>query len=85
MAGFEVAVAFPLVERSSGFGLELELRGPANPGMAGFAAPEPVIISMAGFALLSRRHLPGGHIYTCASQIAADGLPTHSRGLLDLS
>jgi hypothetical protein len=45
MAGFAVAVAFPLVERFSGLGLGL--RGPANPGVAGFAASEPVITSMA--------------------------------------
>jgi len=30
--------------------------------MAGLAASEPVITSMADFALLSRLHLPGGHI-----------------------
>src|ERR1700681_3734451 len=76
MAGFEVAVAFPFVERFSGLGLglglrlglrlRLRLRGPANPGMAGFAASEPVITSMAAFALLSRLHLPGGHISTPA-------------------
>ena len=54
--------------------------------MAGFAASEPVITSMAGFALPSRFHLPGGHISTPApAQIGADGLSTHSRGLLDLS
>ena len=62
MAGFEVAVVFPCVERFSG----LRLRGPANLGMAGFAASEPVIPSMAGFALPSRFHLPGGHISTPA-------------------
>src|ERR1700681_1484438 len=65
MAGFEVAVAFPLVERFSGLGLGLglgsRLRRPANSGMAGFAASEPVITCMAGFALPSRFHLPGGH------------------------
>jgi len=64
MAGFEVAVAFPFVERFSGLGLEL--REPANPAMAGFAASEPVITSMAAFALPSRFHLPGGHISTPA-------------------
>ena len=66
MAGFEVAVAFPFVERFSGLRLELGLGGLADPGMAGFAASEPVITSMAGFALLSRLHLPGGHISTPA-------------------
>jgi hypothetical protein len=34
--------------------------------MAGFAASEPVITSMAAFALPSRFHLPGGHISTPA-------------------
>jgi len=34
--------------------------------MAGFAASEPVITGMAGFALPSRFHLPGGHISTPA-------------------
>jgi hypothetical protein len=53
--------------------------------MAGFAASEPVITCMAGFALPSRFHLPGGHISARASQIGADGLSTHSLGLLDLS
>ena len=66
MAGFEVAVALPFVERFSGLGLRLRLRGSANPKMAGFAASELVITSMAGFALLSRLHLPGGHISTPA-------------------
>ena len=68
MAGFEFAFAFPLVERFSGLGLGLglSLRGSANPGMAVFAASEPVITSMAGFALLSRLHLPGGHVFTPA-------------------
>src|SRR5437899_7353336 len=82
MAGFEFAFAFPFVERFSGLGL----RGSANPGTAVFAASEPVITSMAGFALLSRLHLPGGpYLHTRASQIGADRLSTHSRGLLDLS
>jgi hypothetical protein len=45
----------------------LGLRGPANLGMPGFAAFEPVITCMAGFALLSRLHLPGGHIWTSAA------------------
>jgi hypothetical protein len=62
MAGFEVA--FPFLERFSGLGLGLSR--PANPGMAGFAASEAVITSMAGFAFLSRLHLPGGHISTPA-------------------
>jgi hypothetical protein len=66
MAGFELAFAFPLVERFSGLGLGLGLSGPANPARAAFAASEPVITSMAGFALLSRLHLPGGHISTPA-------------------
>jgi hypothetical protein len=43
MAGFEVAVAFPFVERFSGLGLGLGLSGPANPGMTGFAASDPMI------------------------------------------
>jgi hypothetical protein len=64
MAGFEVAFVFPFVERFSGSGLRLGW--PANPGRAGFAASEPVITSMAGFAFLSRLHLPGGHISTPA-------------------
>jgi hypothetical protein len=34
--------------------------------MAGFAASDPVITGMAGFALPSRFHLPGGHISTPA-------------------
>src|SRR5207249_4301255 len=32
MAGFEVAFAFPFVERFSGSGLGLKLRAPTNPG-----------------------------------------------------
>jgi hypothetical protein len=62
MAGFEVAVACPFVGRFSGLGL----RGPVNLGMAEFAASKPVITCMAGFALPSRFHLPGGHISTPA-------------------
>jgi len=60
MAGFGLAFAFPFGERFSGLGLGRSR--PANPGMAGFAASEPVMTSMAGFALPSRFHLPGGHI-----------------------
>jgi hypothetical protein len=66
MAGFEVGVAVPFLGRFSGFGLGLQLRGSANPGRAGFAASDPVITAMAGFAFLSRLHLPGGHISTPA-------------------
>jgi hypothetical protein len=66
MAGFEVAFAFPFGERFSGLGLGLQLRGLTDPGMAGFTASEPVITSMAAFALLSRLHLHGGHISTPA-------------------
>src|ERR1017187_7033095 len=47
LAGFEVAFAFPLVERFSG--LTLGSRGSGITGMAGFAAPESVITSLAGF------------------------------------
>src|SRR5256885_2065799 len=61
MAGFEVAFAFPFVERFSGSGLGLKLRAPANPGMAGFAASEPVITSMAGFSGLFVGRLWGVH------------------------
>jgi hypothetical protein len=63
MAGFEVVVAFPFL---GGSGLGLQWRESANPGRAGFAASEPVITPMAGFAFLSRFHLPGGHISTPA-------------------
>src|ERR1700724_1982545 len=49
MAGFELAVPFPLVGRFSGLGLG----GPLDSAMAGFALP-------------SRFHLPGGHISTPA-------------------
>jgi len=62
MAGFEVVLAVPFLSRFSGLGLG----GSANPGRAGFAASEPVITPMAGFAFLSRFHLPGGHISTPA-------------------
>src|ERR1039458_6361300 len=54
LAGFEVAFAFPLLERFSGLGLgESEITG-----MAGFAAPESVITWLAGFA--ARRPQPLG-------------------------
>src|SRR5271163_658 len=51
LAGFEVDFAFTLVERFSGLGLGLQLgsRGSEITGMAGFAAPESVITSLAGF------------------------------------
>src|ERR1035438_9172147 len=76
LAGFEVAFAFPLVERFSGLGLGLGLglrlmlmlglgltlrlgsRGSGITGMAGFAAPESVITSLAGFG--ARRPQPLG-------------------------
>src|ERR1022692_2398353 len=47
LAGFEVAFALPLVERFSRLGLGS--RGSGITGMAGFAAPESVITSLAGF------------------------------------
>src|SRR5260370_41624839 len=50
LAGFEVAFAFPLIERFSGLGLGLRLRGSGIIAMAGFAARESVITSLAGFA-----------------------------------
>src|ERR1039458_7813805 len=68
LAGFEVAFAFSLVERFSGlmlrlmlgWGLTLRLgsRGSGITGMAGFAAPESVITSLAGFG--ARRPQPLG-------------------------
>ena len=60
LAGFEVAFAFPLVERFSGLGLGLQLgsRGSGITGMAGFAAPKSVITSLAGFG--SHRPQPLG-------------------------
>src|ERR1017187_10301636 len=74
LAGFEVAFAFPLVERFSGLGLGLALglrlmlmlglgltlrlgsRGSGITGMAGFAAPESVITSLAGFGARRPSH-----------------------------
>src|SRR5664279_1308546 len=54
LAGFEVAFAFPLLERFSGLGLgESEITG-----MAGFAAPKSVITWLAGFG--ARRPQPLG-------------------------
>ncbi len=58
LAGFEVAFAFPLVERFSGLGLQLGSRGSGITGMAGFAAPKSVITSLAGFG--SHRPQPLG-------------------------
>src|SRR5690348_7901543 len=55
LAGFEIALAFPLVERFSGLGLG----GSGITRMAGFAAPESVITALAGFAA-RRPHPPGG-------------------------
>src|ERR1035438_4310521 len=51
LAGFEVALDFPLVERFSGLGLQLGSRASGITAMAGFAAPESVItsFSLAGF------------------------------------
>src|ERR1035437_5154463 len=68
LAGFEVAFAFPLLERFSGLGLGLQLgsRGSGITGMAGFAAPESVITSLAGCG----SHLPqplGGRTATPAA------------------
>src|ERR1019366_2844543 len=62
LGGFEVAFAFSLVERFSGLGVGLRLmlgsRGSGITGMAGFAAPESVITSLAGFG--ARRPQPLG-------------------------
>ena len=56
LAGFAVsAFAFPLVERFSGLRLKLGLTV-----MAGFAASEPVVTLLAGFAGGRRPHAPGG-------------------------
>src|SRR6266567_2131175 len=62
LAGFEVAFAFPLVERFLGLGL----RGSGITGMAGFAVPESVITSLAGFAA-RRPHPAGGRTATPAA------------------
>src|SRR5216684_2581244 len=58
LAGFEVAFAFPLLERFSGLGLQLGSRGSGITRMAGFSAPESVITSLAGFG--SHRPQPLG-------------------------
>ncbi len=58
LAGFEVVFAFPLLERFSGLGLQLGSSGSGITGMAGFAAPESVITSLAGFG--SHRPQPLG-------------------------
>src|SRR6202035_2802965 len=56
LAGFAVlAFAFPFVERSSGLGLGLGLTV-----LAGFAASDPVVTSLAGFAGGRRPHPRGG-------------------------
>src|ERR1700675_3695726 len=57
LAGFEVAFAFPLLERFSGLKLKLGL-GLGTTALAGFAAPKSVITSLAGFA--ARRPQPPG-------------------------
>src|ERR1017187_5754341 len=57
-AGFEVAVAVSLLERFSGLGLGLGFRASGTTGIVGFAAPESVITSLAGFG--SRRPHPLG-------------------------
>src|ERR1035438_7646101 len=56
LAGFEVVLAFPLLERFSGLGLWFRASG--TTGIAGFAAPESVITSLAGFG--SHRPQPLG-------------------------
>src|SRR5271157_3084341 len=58
LAGFEVAFAFPLLERFLGLGLGLRLGESGITGMAGFAAPESVITWLAGFG--ARRPQPLG-------------------------
>src|SRR5947209_3388975 len=59
LAGFEVAFASPLLERFSGLGLQLGSRGSGITGMAGFAAPESVITSLAGFGACRPQPLGG--------------------------
>src|ERR1700686_2001702 len=61
LAGFEGAFAPPLAERFSGLGLQLTLgsRGSVITGMAGFAAPESGITSLAGFGPLLPQPLGG--------------------------
>src|SRR6266849_1185386 len=56
LAGFEVAFAFPLLERFSGLGLGWGL----GLAVAGLAASDPVVTSLAGFAGARRPHAPGG-------------------------
>src|SRR5271155_3918383 len=58
LSGFEVVFDLPFVERFSGLGLILGSRGSEITGMAGFAAPESVITSLAGFG--SHRPQPLG-------------------------
>src|SRR5271157_3296327 len=57
LAGFAVGFAFPFVERFSGLGLGS--RGSGVIGMAGFAAPESVITSLAGFGSCRPQPLGG--------------------------
>src|SRR5208282_461252 len=63
LAGFEIVLDLPLLEGFSGLGLGLGLqlgsRGSAISGMAGFAAPESVITSLAGFGLHRPQPLGG--------------------------
>ena len=58
LAGFAVsAFAFPFVERFSGLGLGLRL---GLTVLAGSAASDPVVTSLAGFAGGRRPHARGG-------------------------
>src|SRR5450631_26083 len=62
LAGFAVsAFAFPFVERFSGLGLGLRLRLQSRlTVLVGFAASDPMVTSLAGFAGARRPHAPGG-------------------------
>src|ERR1700687_4702862 len=66
LAGFEVAFAFPLVERFSGLGLGLGL-GLGSDVLSAWPAPNPVVTSLAGFAGPPRPHAPGGRTPTPAA------------------
>src|SRR5450755_266052 len=60
LAGFAVsAFAFPFVERFSGLGLRLRLQARLTVSV-GFAASDPVVTPLAGFAGARRPHAPGG-------------------------
>ena len=86
MAGFEVALAFPFVDRFSGLGWKLRVEATGQPQNGRLSCIRAGDHRDGRFCPASTPPSSRGpYFHACASQIGPDGLSTYPRGLLDLS